>query len=103
MELKLEPEKFEAYQDAFVDEITKTIMVKLIEGGLEGRQMRELTASIAFSVASIIDDTANIVSDGEPVNPYLTFRSGSDELMHCGENSYMHESVYNLLKRLFEE
>ena len=102
MELKLEPKQFEAYQDAFVEEITKTIMVKLVESGLEGRQMRELTASIAFSVASIIDDNARIESDGEPVKPYLTFQSGSKELLHCGENSYMHESVYNILKRMFD-
>ena len=42
MELKLEAEKFESYQDAFVEEITKTIMVKLVESGLEGAQMRDL-------------------------------------------------------------
>ena len=62
--------------------------------------MRDLTASIAFSIASIIDDTAHIESDDEAVKPYLTYQSG-DELVHCGENSYMHESVYNLLNRMF--
>jgi len=101
MDLKVEPEKFATYQDALVEEITKTVMVKLVEGGLEGPQMRELTAGIAFSVASLIDDTAKIESEGEPVKPYLTFKSGDDELIHCGENSYAHESVYNVCKQMF--
>lgn len=102
MNLNLEPQTFEKYQDTLVDEIVKTVMVKLIEGGLEGAKMRELTASIAFSISSIIDDTAQLQADGEPVRPFLTFRSGDDQLLHCGENSYMHESVYDILKRMFD-
>lgn len=102
MDLTLEPQTFEKYQDVMVDDIVKTIMVKLIESGIEGRQMRELTASLAFSVASIIDDTANLQSEGDAVRPYLTFRSGESELIHCGENAYLHELVYDVLKRMFE-
>lgn len=102
MDLTLDPEKFENHQHALIEEITKTIVVKLVEGGLEGRQMRDLTASIAFSIASIIDDNAHIQSDGEAVKPYLAFRSGENELIHSGENSYMHESVYDILKQMFD-
>ena len=102
MNFNLEPEKFEEYQEAFIEEITKSIMVKLVEGGLEGRQLEELTASIAFSVASIIDDTTQIESDGEPVKPYLTFRSGDNEIIHCGENSCTYEFVVGILKKLFD-
>ena len=102
MELNLQPEKFEEYQQALIEEITKTIMVKLVESGLERRQMEDLTASIAFSVASIIDNTAKIEAEGEPIRPYLTFQSEDNELIHCGENSYAHESVYSILKQLFE-
>ena len=102
MDLKLEPEKFEEAQEALMREITQSIRVKLVEGGLEGRQMEELTANIAFSVASIIDDTTQIESDGMPVKPYLTFRSGSDEIIHCGENSYTYEYVIGILKELFD-
>ena len=102
MDLKLEPEKFEEAQEALMREITQSIRVKLVEGGLEGRQMEELTANIAFSIASIIDDTTQIESDGMPVKPYLTFRSGSDEIIHCGENSYTYEYVIGILKELFD-
>ena len=101
MELKLEPEKFDKYQEALIEEITKTVMVKLIENGIEGAQMRELTTAITFSIASIIDDTAAIETDGEAVRPYLAFRSGGD-LLHTGENAYMHELVYNIVKRMFD-
>jgi hypothetical protein len=102
MDLKLEPEKFEEAQEAFMREITQSIRVKLVEGGLDGRQMEELTANIAFSIASIIDDTTQIESDGMQVKPYLTFRSGSDEIIHCGENSYTYEYVIGILKELFD-
>lgn len=102
MDLNLAPEKFEKYQDVLIEEIVKTVMVKLIEGGLEGAQMRELSASISFSIASIIDDTAHLQSDGDPVRPYLTFQTEDNELVHCGGNAYMHESVYDILKRMFD-
>lgn len=102
MDLNLEPEKYEEYQEAFIEEITKSIMVKLVEGGLEGRQLEELTAGIAMSVASILDDTTQIESNGELVKPYLTFRSGDNELIHCGENSYTYEYVIGVLKKLFD-
>ncbi len=102
MDLILETEKFEEYQEAFIKEITQTIMVKLVEGGLSGQQMEELTASIAFSIASIIDDTTEIESDGAQVKPYLTFRASDDEIIHCGENAYTYEYVIGILKKLFD-
>ena len=102
MNLNLAPDQFEKCQDILVDEIVKAVMVKLIESGIEGAQMRELTASIAFSVTSIIDDTAQLQSDDGPVRPYLAFQTEDEQLVHCGENSYMHESVYDILKRMFD-
>jgi len=102
MDLKLEPEKFEEAQEAFITEIIQSIRVKLIEGGVEGRQMEELTANIAFSIASIIDDTTQIETDDTQIKPYLTFRSGDDEIIHCGENSYTYEYVIGILKELFD-
>jgi len=102
MDLKLEPEQFETYQELFIEEITKTIMVKLVEAGLEGQQLEDTTASIAFSIASIIDDTTGIESGGVEVNPYLTFRANDDEIIHCGENAYTYEFVMGIMKKLFD-
>jgi hypothetical protein len=36
------------------------------------------------------------------VKPYLTFRTGDDEIIHCGENAYTYEFVRGALKELFD-
>ncbi|MGV6825879.1 MAG: hypothetical protein ACWA5Q_02775, partial [bacterium] len=99
---KLDPEKFEEHQKIFIEEIVRSITTKLIEAGLEGEKMEQITADIGFSIASIIDDTTQIESDGVLVKPYLTFRENDDELIHCGENSYSYEFVIPTLKKLFD-
>jgi hypothetical protein len=76
-------------------------MVRLVESGITDEKLEEITAFMAFSIASIIDDTARIESDGIEVRPYLTFRANDDELIHCGENSYTYEFVEKILKELF--
>jgi hypothetical protein len=76
-------------------------MVKLVEAGLAGDKVEELTAHIAFSVASILDDTSRIESGAMEARPYLGFRIGEDEVVHCGENAYTYEFVTKILKEMF--
>lgn len=102
MNLTLDPEKHEKHQESLIREIIQTVMVKLVEAGLEGQRLEEATADISFSIASIIDDTTDIEDDGVAVNPYLTFRNGDDEIIHCGENAYTYEFVRGVLKELFD-
>ncbi|MGB0722663.1 MAG: hypothetical protein ACPGU7_09730 [Gammaproteobacteria bacterium] len=102
MELKLDTEQFEDLQTAFIEEIVRTISLKLQEGGMSGQAMEEMTASLAFSIASIIDDTSMIESDGTAVKPYLAFRDGDETLVHCGENAYTYEFIIPILKKLFD-
>ena len=58
---------------------------------MDPEKLEDITAGIALSVASIIDDTTGIEIDGVEVHPYLTFRTNDDEIIHCGENSYTYE------------
>jgi hypothetical protein len=102
MELTLDPDKFEELQKIFIKAVIETTMIKLVESGLKDRQLEEVTASIAFSISSLIDDTTGIESGGIDVKPYLTFRTGDDELTHCGENAYTYEFVRGALKDLFD-
>ncbi len=102
MDLTLEPERFEEHQKIFIKAIIESIMIKLVESGLEGRQLEEATANVAFSIASLIDDTTDIESDVIDVKPYLTFRAGGEEIIHCGENAYTYEFVRGALKDLFD-
>jgi hypothetical protein len=99
MDLLLNPAKFEERQAVFVNELAKTIQVKLAEAGLEKEKVNELTLSLAFSVTCMIDGISGIESDGMDVQPFLTFQV-DDELVHCGENSFMHELIYDVIGRL---
>jgi hypothetical protein len=101
MRLNLDPTLFEEQQIMLVYEVVQSIRVKLQEAGLSGRNLEDATASIAFSIASAIDDTSAIEVEGTEIHPYLTFRTSDDELTHCGENSYMHEFVYEVLQKLY--
>lgn len=103
MQLNLDPTLFEEQQAMLVRELVQSIRVKLKEAGLNGNNLEDATASIAFSVASTIDDTSAIEFDGTEVHPYLTFRTSDEELVHCGENSYAHEFVYEVLEQMREK
>ena len=101
MQLNLDPTLFEEQQHLFARELVLSIRVKLQEAGMDDDKLEAATASIAFSIASTIDDTAAVEVDGTEVHPYLTFRTSDGELTHCGENSYTHEFVYDVLKEVF--
>jgi hypothetical protein len=101
MQLTSDTSMFEEHQAIFISEIVEKIKIKLQEAGVDPEKLEDLTASIALSVASTIDDTAGIESDGVEVHPYLTFRANDDEIIHCGENSYTYEYVYGALKKVF--
>ena len=101
MELKLDLDKFDELQRILINEIVQTVKVKLIENGLEGQQVEDTTASIVFSLASIIDDTTQIEADGVEAKPYLAFRGSDDEIIHCGENSYLYDVTMSAMKKHF--
>jgi len=102
MKLVQDSDRYDEFQIAFIKEITQTISVKLVEAGLHGELMENTAANIAFSIASILDDTTNIKSDNDDVHPYLTFRTDDNDLIHCGENAYTYEFVTDILKEMFE-
>jgi hypothetical protein len=101
MQLTLDTSKFEEHQAIFIAEIVEKIKIKLQEAGVDPEKLEDLTANIALSVASTIDDTAGIAIDGEEVHPYLTFRANDNEIIHCGENAYTYEYVYGVMQKLF--
>ena len=103
MQLNLDSTVFEEQQMMLVHELVQSIRVKLQEAGITDNKLEDVTASIAFSVASTIDDTSAIEVDGTEVHPYLTFRTSDGELTHCGENSYTHEFVYEVLRSMAEK
>lgn len=101
MHPRIAPDTFDDYQRILARELVEQIRLKLIEGGCHGQQLKELTGHIAFSVASTLDDTARVEHNGIEVRPYLTFLDEQDQLVHGGENSFMHEYVAELVDEVF--
>lgn len=101
MQLKIDSDKFDEYQKALMRELIEQIRFKLAAGGVNGDDLHDLTLEVAFSVASTLDDTARIDVEGTAVRPYITFRDEDDQLLHHGENSYMHEHVSSLIEKAF--
>lgn len=101
MKLTLASNEFKQQQAIFTGELVERIKIKLQEAGVEQEKLEDLTASIALSIAGVIDDLAGIEANGVEVHPYLTFRTADDDLIHCGENAYTYEHVYGAMKKLF--
>jgi len=102
MQLKLDPDRFDELQAIFIGEVIDKIRFKLEEAGVKGLNLEEITASIAFSIASTIDDTSDIEANGVEVHPYVTFRDKDDNLIHSGDNSYTYDFVRGALKERFD-
>lgn len=100
MNPKIDIEKYENLQEIFVAEIIQQIRLKLMQAGISGDELIDLTGEIAFSVTSTLDGNAMIERDGVDVNPYLVF-SNDDEVIHCGENSFTHEFVAGEIDKAF--
>ncbi|MCB1760972.1 MAG: hypothetical protein KDI68_14470 [Gammaproteobacteria bacterium] len=101
MEESVDIERFEQLQQVLVRELIEQIRLKLLQAGLSGDQLRETTGEIAFSVASTIDDNSLIESDGLEAHPFLAFADGRERIIHCGENSFMHEFVASVMNQAF--
>ncbi len=103
MEQIIDIEKYETLQEIFVGEIIEQIRLKLIEAGISGDLLIELTGHIAFSVTSTIDGNAIIERDGVDVHPYLVFSGEEDQIIHGGENSFTHEFVASEMAKAFSD
>lgn len=101
MQQIIDLDKFEQLQELLVREIIEQIRLKLMQAGLKGEQLREATGEIAFSVASTIDDNADIAHNGLEVHPYLAFSDKDGFIIHCGENSFTHEFVASVMDQVF--
>lgn len=101
MELIFDADRYDRYQEVLAREIAERVKIKLREAGMDGEQLAETTASVTFSIVNVIDDMSAIEDEGADVRPYLAFRTGDEELLHCGENSCLNTFVYDVLKKLF--
>lgn len=88
--------QFDALQRALVAEIVRAVRSELERAETPSEIVASLTGAIAFSVTSLIDDTAGLEVDGRPLRPILAFQLDGDTLGWAGGNSWMHEYVYRI-------
>ena len=94
---------FDRLQQALAEELIRTVKRELEAVDAPPEVIAQLSESIAFSVASLIDDVAGFEVNGEEVSPMLTFLVGDDELEFAGGNSWMHEYIHQLMPTIFSE
>lgn len=80
---------FDRLQQALAEELIRRIKAELERVVAPPELIEELTGSIAFSVASLIDDTVGFERNGEAVTPMLTFLIDEQKLEFAGGNSWM--------------
>lgn len=103
MKLRTNPESYLEQQEIFTGEMIARIADILEAAGLQGDKLKEITGKVAFEVACMIDDVSGIEFDGVEANPYLTFLSKDNEIIHLGGNSTSHEMVYGILNAIFHK
>ena len=104
MKLVKDGGRFMEWQQDFVVSIMDEVKAALVRVEAPEDLVRELTESIAFSVASLIDGSRTSKSSaGTDLNPMLCFLTKGNELVHCGGNSFMHEYVHRLSGKVFDE
>ena len=94
---------FDRLQQALAEELIRTVKRELEAVDAPSEVIAQLSESIAFSVASLIDDVAGFEVNGEEVSPMLTFLVGDDELEFAGGNSWMHEYIHRFMPVVFPE
>ena len=103
MELGQNETTFDEHQSILIGEIIERIKSSLEKAGVTGENLKSLTGDIAFKIATTLDNSSKTEFEGVVVNPYLTFQTNENELIHCGGNSYMHEYVFGVLDEVFEQ
>ena len=100
MQITVDSDRFDQLQLCVLKEIISAIGEELRKSGVtEAHALNDLTGSIAFSVAAIIDGSRVAELDGQEIFPVLTFsaeHNGSDFIGADG-GSWMHEYVFGAL------
>lgn len=78
MKTTVDNDKYDAYARRFLETLTRYIQNDLTELKLSKKEKSELTKSIVFSVATILDGTGSLDYDEKQLIPHLTFQLEGD-------------------------
>ncbi len=100
MDVQFDRDEFDERQTALVGEIVRAIHDVLTEQGTPAVNVNELTASLAFSVCSILDGTRK-----GTLGPVLGFPLDAGRrkvVMLDAEQSWLHEYVHGWVTELYD-
>jgi len=92
--------RYDRLQNHILKQITDAVRghLRLLLSGRIPADLNSVTSDIAFSIASIIDGSAEVDDNGTPVIPVLAFATteARDELLFAelGYGSWMHEYAH---------
>jgi hypothetical protein len=92
---------FDKRQQVLVEHLICAIKRELEAADAPSELIPQLTGSIAFAVAALIDGAASAEFEGSELDPHLTFSVGGEKLLYAGGNSWMHEYVHRILPKVF--
>lgn len=93
--IRNEPEKFEKYQDVFIQELIGIVKIALADSEISGSQAKNLSNDIVFAIASFFDGGGDycFIKDDEFL-PRLAFeRKGEPDVLYYSSGGAMHEIV----------
>lgn len=102
MLLKEDYDQFEFLQSVLAQAIGQTVKNELESRGLKPEIVKDLTADITFSIASILDGSSQFEIEGKILEPNITFKIAEDTLLYSEDGSWMHDDVYGWVYDLFE-
>ena len=106
MNILVDEEKFEEYQEEMLHYLAKIIKRLLEEKEVPEELIYDLTGDLVFEIGTIIDSSTVMGTEENPVLPYLTFSkndSNRESLIAGPNGSYLHEMAFRFVDQIFEE
>ncbi|KIM08292.1 MAG: hypothetical protein KU38_09945 [Sulfurovum sp. FS08-3] len=106
MNIIVDSKKYDEYQEEILKCIIRSIRSTLENKEIDKDVIEDLTGSLAFGISAIIDSSAVMGTEDNPILPYLAFSKNIEEkdtLIVNKGGSYLHEMVFSCIDDVFEE
>jgi hypothetical protein len=104
--VKIDEDEFDNREKDFLREIISRLKEDLENLGIPPDQLRDATATIAFSVAATLDNCGGMLRANElPLIPVLTFAEDMEykTLVARSGGTYMHEFTPEIINEIFKK
>jgi hypothetical protein len=99
-------ELYDECQEEMLHYLVTRVRALLIEKEVNSNDIYDITGDLVFEIGAIIDGSAVMGTEEQPVNPILTFSKKVDDresLIISKTGSYLHEMAYGFVDQIFEE